>query len=112
MSVNLKPSITQEIPLKPLEVEVTGSFEDAFRRFKTLVQAEGIIADYKVRQRYEKPSEKKRRKQREAAQARAASAARERDIASGEWEKRQKKKEQKKQAKQEARRNRQKESEL
>ena len=47
---------------KPLEIRVGNNFEEAARRFKTLVQAEGIIADFKERQGYEKPSVAKRRK--------------------------------------------------
>lgn len=97
----------EELVIRPLEVIVTGSFEDACRRFKTLVQNEGIIANYKSRQTYEKPSEKKRRKHREAEERRLLLASREALILSGEWDKRQKKKEQKRQEKVEERRNRQ-----
>lgn len=50
------------IKAKPLEVEVRGSFEEAFRRFKSLVQRERIVGQYKERMSYEKPSEKRRRK--------------------------------------------------
>jgi len=90
---------------KPLEIVVTGSFEDACRRFKTLVQNEGVIATLKSKQAYEKPSEKKRRKHREAEERRLLLASREALILSGEWDKRQKKKEQKRQEKVEERRN-------
>lgn len=97
----------EEFVGRPLEIAVTGSFEDACRRFKTIVQNEGIIANYKVRQAYEKPSEKKRRKSREAEERRLLLASREALILSGEWDKRQKKKEQKRQEKIEERRNKQ-----
>ena len=83
------------IQAKPLEIKVTGNFEEASRRFKTLVQAEGIIAEFKQRQTYEKPTEKKRRKRREAKEHRMMLAAREKMIASGEWDRKQKRKEQK-----------------
>lgn len=96
-----------ELVFKPLEVVVTASFEDACRRFKTLVQNEGIIANYKARQTYEKPSEKKRRKRREAAAHRLIMANREALILSGEWEKRQKKKEAKRLEKIEERKSKQ-----
>lgn len=94
----------EEVDIKHLEVAVYNNFEDAFRRFKTLVQNEGIVADYKARQGYEKPSEKKRRKRREAEERRLMLAAREAQIISGEWEKRQKRKEQKRQLRADERR--------
>lgn len=94
----------KSLGLKPLEIEVRNdNFEDAVRRFKTLVQAEGVIAAYKSRQAYEKPSERKRRKSREAQERAALQALREAQIISGEWEKRQKRKEAKRLAKQEKR---------
>lgn len=92
------------LDLKHLEVNVYNNFEDAFRRFKTAVQNEGVIANFKARQTYEKPSEKKRRKQREAAERRLLMASREALILSGEWEKRQKRKEQRRLQKAEERR--------
>lgn len=97
----------EEFVGRPLEIVVTGSFEDACRRFKTAVQNEGIIAAYKAKQSYEKPSEKKRRKSREAQERRLLLASREALILSGEWDRRQKKKEQKRQEKAEERRNKQ-----
>lgn len=104
---HVRKETKEEFVGKPLEVVVTGSFEDACRRFKTLVQNEGVIANYKSKQAYEKPSEKKRRKRREAEERRLMLASREALILSGEWEKRQKRKEQKRQEKVEERRNKQ-----
>lgn len=50
----------------PLEVKVyEGNFEQAMKRFRNMVQKERVIATYKEKQRYEKPSEKKRRKRAE-----------------------------------------------
>lgn len=95
----IKKDVKEEFVGKPLEVVVTSSFEDACRRFKTLVQNEGIVATYKAKQFYEKPSEKKRRKSREAEEHRLLLVSREALILSGEWDKRQKKKEQKRQEK-------------
>jgi small subunit ribosomal protein S21 len=40
--------------------------ERALRRFKKKIEREGIIKQIKARKHYEKPSEIKRRKQREA----------------------------------------------
>lgn len=55
--------------LRPLEVEVTGSSEEDFafamRIFRSKVQKEKIFAKVKEISRFEKPSLKKRRKQRE-----------------------------------------------
>lgn len=80
---------------KPLQVEVrSGSREDfeyAVRLFKNLVQREKVISNYKDRQSYEKPSDKKRRKRREAEEKRFAADAKQRMISSGEWDKKQKK---------------------
>lgn len=42
------------------------SFEKAFKRFKRIVEKEGILTEVKRRQFYEKPSEKKKRKERQA----------------------------------------------
>lgn len=108
--MSTKVSSFEDMQLKPLEVKVTGNFESAFRWFKTLVQNEGIVAKYKEKMSYEKPSVRKRRKEREA-QARALMLeAREQMIVSGEWEKRQKRKEQKKVEKAEKRRQQQEQS--
>lgn len=101
--VRVDNSGREEVDCRPLEIVVTGSFEDAFRRFKTLVQSEGVINEFKVRQAYEKPSIKARRKSREAAERRMMMEAREAQMLSGEWDKRQKRKEQKRLEKAEAR---------
>ncbi len=83
--------------LKPLQVEVTGSFEEAVRRFKSLVQKEKILSKYKEKQVYEKPSDKKRREAREAKERAYLLKQREQMIQSGEWEKRYLKRQQKRQ---------------
>ena len=69
--------------LSPIQVEVTGSFEEAMRRFKALVQKSKVLSLHKEKQQYEKPSEKKRRKRREAAERRRISELRD-DL--GEWD--------------------------
>lgn len=91
----------EEVVFEPLEVKVTYSFEDAYRRFKSLVQKEKVVSDVKQRQAYEKPSVKKRRREREATERRLMAEAREQQIASGEWEKRQRRKQEKRQKKME-----------
>lgn len=61
---------------KPLEVKVTGSFEDAMRRFKSIVQKSKILTEAKEKQYFEKPSEKKRRKRKEARERQRLAALR------------------------------------
>jgi len=88
-----------------LEVKVhDNDFEDAFRKFKSLIQKEKIISEYKEKQRYEKPSDKKRRKKREAIQKLMLAKLREQQILSGEWDKIQARKEVRKNKKMEERR--------
>lgn len=43
-----------------------GAFESMLTRFNRLVQVSGILRDYKLHESYEKPSDRKRRKHREA----------------------------------------------
>lgn len=42
------------------------TFDKAFKKFKRLVEKEGILTEVKRRQFYEKPSEKKKRRERQA----------------------------------------------
>lgn len=51
---------------QPLEVKVYNNLEKAIKAFRALVQKEKILSTYKERSRYEKPSDKKRRKKNEA----------------------------------------------
>ena len=49
-----------------IEIEVRkGNLEQAMRVLKRKVQKEGIVKELKLKQYYEKPSEKKRRKKKE-----------------------------------------------
>ncbi len=41
-------------------------FEKALKRFKKIIEKEGILTEYKRREYYEKPSVKRKRKQRAA----------------------------------------------
>lgn len=56
----------QPIQAQPLEVKVyNNNFDKALRTFRALVQKERILSLYKERSRYEKPSDKRRRKRNE-----------------------------------------------
>lgn len=93
------------LQFRGLEVKVyDNDFEDAFRKFKSLIQKEKIISEYKEKQRYEKPSDKKRRKHRESIQKVMLAKLREQQILSGEWDKIQARKEARKNKKIEERR--------
>ncbi|MDD5730443.1 MAG: 30S ribosomal protein S21 [Candidatus Omnitrophica bacterium] len=48
-----------------VEVKKGESFESAMRRFKRKIESEGILRELRNRKHYEKPSEKRRRKQRQ-----------------------------------------------
>ena len=85
------------VEISPLQVEVGNSFEEAVRKFKVLFQKERIVALVKEKMAYEKPSVKKRRKQREARSRKMMTEARERMIQNGEWEKVQRAKQKKRQ---------------
>jgi small subunit ribosomal protein S21 len=50
----------------PLEVEVSGDIEKAFKNLKKKMAFEGIFKELKRRRYYEKPSEEKKRKKEEA----------------------------------------------
>ena len=62
------PELDDIKPFRGLEVKVTGSLDDALRRFKSLVNKSRILREYKDKQSFEKPSDKKRRKKKEAAE--------------------------------------------
>ncbi|MDD5449705.1 MAG: 30S ribosomal protein S21 [Candidatus Omnitrophica bacterium] len=49
-----------------VEISAGEPFEKALRRFKKKIERDGIIKLLKARKHYEKPSERRRRKQREA----------------------------------------------
>ncbi len=62
-----------------IEVYDNEPFEKAFKRFKRVVEREGILTEVKRRQFYEKPSEKKKRKER-AARKRIIKALKKRNL--------------------------------
>ena len=107
MDSSKKPFPWEPAIVRPLEVRVEGTsnddFQDAYRKFKALFQRERVVGQLKKRMSYEKPSEKKRRKRREAHGRRLMTAMRERMMQSGEWDRRQKQKQAKKQRKQQER---------
>jgi small subunit ribosomal protein S21 len=47
-------------------VDENEPFEKAFKKFKRLVEKEGILTEVRRRQFYEKPSEKRKRRERQA----------------------------------------------
>jgi small subunit ribosomal protein S21 len=71
----------------PLEVKVFNNFDKAFKMFRTIVQADGVLATYKEKQSYEKPSVKKRRKSNEARRRAVELESKLKKIKSGEYEK-------------------------
>jgi small subunit ribosomal protein S21 len=80
----------------PIQVVVEGNsredFDYAVRKFKSVFQRERIAGQLKEREHFEKPGEKRRRKQREATERRLMTEYRERLVQTGEWERRQQKK--------------------
>jgi small subunit ribosomal protein S21 len=55
------------VQAEPLQVIVQGdNFDKALKIFRSIVQKERVLSDYKEHQAYEKPSVKKRRKRAEA----------------------------------------------
>lgn len=55
----------EPIQARPLEVKVHDNFDRALKAFRALVQKERVVSNYKEKQRFEKPSDKKRRKRNE-----------------------------------------------
>jgi small subunit ribosomal protein S21 len=89
----------------PLEVKVGNNFDKALKTFRSLVQAEKILSLYKEKQSYEKPSEKRRRKQNDAIKRAFDVEMKQRKILSGEYEKEKAKKLARKEAKRKEREN-------
>lgn len=69
------------------------SFNTALKIWKSMVQKSRILSDFKASKTYEKPSEKRKREKREGVERRRILAVKEKQMASGEWDKIQKKKE-------------------
>ncbi|MBI3087593.1 MAG: 30S ribosomal protein S21 [Candidatus Omnitrophica bacterium] len=57
-----------------VEIRDDEPLEKALRRFKRLIEREGILKAVKAKKHYEKPSERKRRQMRQAISRRARSA--------------------------------------
>lgn len=99
------PTAFEEIfpKFSALEVKVEGdndnAFHFAFKRFRTAVQRSRVLSDYKAAQSYEKPSERKRRKRREAVERSRLMAIIEKQMASGEWDKIKQRKDEKREQK-------------
>ena len=58
-----------------VEIRDDEPLEKALRRFKRLIEREGILKALKARKHYEKPSERKRRQKRQAISRRSRSAS-------------------------------------
>jgi small subunit ribosomal protein S21 len=72
----------------PIQVVVLNdNFDRALKIFRSLVQSERILSLFKEKSRYEKPSEKKHRKQNEAKRRMFEEDMKQKKIASGEYEK-------------------------
>ena len=56
-----------------IEIRSDESLEKALRRFKRLLEREGVLKAVKAKKHYEKPSERKRREIRQAISRRARS---------------------------------------
>jgi small subunit ribosomal protein S21 len=57
----------EAVQAQPLEVKVyNNNFDKALKAFRALVQKERVLSDFKEKQTYEKPSDKRRRKRNEA----------------------------------------------
>lgn len=94
--MNNKIAEIDELGFRPLEVVVRGdNVDDAIRRFRQLVQADGMLLRLREREGFEKPSDKARRKGREAVRRVHMQDQMEKLMATGEWDKRQEKKEKK-----------------
>ncbi len=61
-----RKTVSDAIQAKPIEVQVNGNFDRAFRTFRSMVQKERILSLYKEKQTFEKRSDKLRRKRNEA----------------------------------------------
>lgn len=99
-----KFSVSDPLILNPLQVFVRNpkdpdSVASAAKYFRFLVQKEGILVKHKEKSRYEKPSQKKKRKRNEARLARLEAEVRERKMLSGELEREKEAKEKKRQEK-------------
>ena len=68
-------NVTDEVnPMPRVEVRSDESLEKALRRFKRMLEREGILKALKAKKHYEKPSERKRREMRQAISRRARNA--------------------------------------
>ena len=96
----MRKRIEEPLRFSPLQIEVEhGCFDDACKRFKALFQKERIIGQLKERSFYEKPSDKKRRKQRETRERKMLLEMREKMLKSGELERKFKRKQRKREEK-------------
>ncbi|NOY38948.1 MAG: 30S ribosomal protein S21 [Nitrospirae bacterium] len=74
MESQIRGSITKRKEIRQLEIRVNGHIDKAIRLLKRVAEKEGLFRELKKRRFYEKPSVKKRRKQREAQKRRIKNA--------------------------------------
>jgi ribosomal protein S21 len=70
----------------PIEVKVYNNFEKAIKAFRSLVQSEKVLSNFKEKQAYEKPSMKRRRKITENIKRCLENEIKQKKILSGEYE--------------------------
>jgi ribosomal protein S21 len=86
MKTNNSPREMDFDYFSPIQVKVRNNFDKAIKIFRTLVQAEQVISLHKENQSYEKPSDKKRRKQNENIRRCLEEEIKQKKILSGEYE--------------------------
>ena len=69
-----QPHKVEESRMSRVEIRDDEPLEKALRRFKRLIEREGILKALKAEKHYEKPSERQRRELRQAMSRRARSA--------------------------------------
>ncbi len=74
MKNQIRGSIIKRKEIRQLEIRVNGHIDKAIRLLKRVAEKEGLFRELKKRRFYEKPSVKKRRKQREAQKRRIKNA--------------------------------------
>jgi len=77
----------EEFSCLEVRIDRPEDFERQLRNWKSIVQKSGVLNDFRAHTYYEKPSDKKRRKRREAIENQRITEIREKQIASGEWDK-------------------------
>jgi len=75
-------TITIKYPPNPTDEQKAKAFNNGLRKFKKMVQTEGIIQEYREREFYEKPTTRRRR---EKSMARKRWLKRQRELENERW---------------------------